>query len=487
MRYPEAMIVLNATLFHVDVFATAPLTGNGLTVFLDTDGWSHSVMQRLTREMKQFESIFLSDISPAGATARIFTVEEELPFAGHPVLGAAAVLHRTRAKKAECRSWTLRLPYGAVAVTTKQLGDQYLCEMDQGTAVCGGDVAAETLKPILARLGLDEADLVSGISAKVVSTGLPYLVVPVRPAALARAAIQGSNLESLLGTMGAKFVLVLDVERPEIRTWDNLGKVEDVATGSAAGPAAAYLFTLGIADRNLPVDLAQGRFAGRPSKLAVVQSKKGHLLVSGEVWPISYGVLDLNPSGARISDSRSITVEPPRKTGRPTPGEYADYARADIAAVPGDDAIDALTQLAEQTPEFFRALAEAAERGVTYAQGKWTIKEILAHLVDDERIFTYRLLCLARGEDRELPGFDQDRYAAHGEFKDRALEDLLAEYSATRVATLTLLRGLPPAAWRRHGRVNGYDCSVRGLAFHIAGHELHHHRIVRERYMPLLG
>jgi trans-2,3-dihydro-3-hydroxyanthranilate isomerase len=84
------MILLNATLFHVDVFATAPLTGNGLTVFLYTGGWSHSVMQRLTREMNQFESIFLSEISAAGANARVFTVEEELPFAGHPVLGAAA-------------------------------------------------------------------------------------------------------------------------------------------------------------------------------------------------------------------------------------------------------------------------------------------------------------------------------------------------------------------------------------------------------------
>ena len=86
-----------------------------------------------------------------------------------------------------------------------------------------------------------------------------------------------------------------------------------------------------------------------------------------------------------------------------------------------------------------------------------------------------------------MPGFDENRYAAHGEFKRRPLEDLLAEYSATRAATLTLLRGLPPAAWRRYGRVNGYDCSVRGLAFHIAGHELHHHRIVRERYTPPLG
>jgi trans-2,3-dihydro-3-hydroxyanthranilate isomerase len=275
-------------------------------VFLHCDGWSHSMMQRLTREMRQFESIFVSDISPAGATARVFTVEEELPFAGHPVLGAAAVLHRTQAKEAECRSWTLRLPHGAVAVTSKQLGDHHLCEMNQSTAVCGGNVAAVRLKPILTRLGLDEADLVSGISAKVVSTGLPYLIVPVRPAALARAAIQGSDLESLLRTIGAKFVLVLDVERPEIRTWDNLGKVEDVATGSAAGPAAAYLFSLGLADRNLPVDLAQGRFAGRPSRLTVVENKDGHLLVSGEVWPMSHGVLDVNPSGARIPDSRAL-------------------------------------------------------------------------------------------------------------------------------------------------------------------------------------
>lgn len=125
--------------------------------------------------------------------------------------------------------WTVRLPHGAVAVTTKQLGDHYLCEMNHGAAVCGGNVAAVALKPILARLGLDKADLVSGISAKVVSTGLPYLIVPVRPAALARAAIQGSDLESLLGTIGAKFVLVLDIERPEIRTWDNLDSDQDAS------------------------------------------------------------------------------------------------------------------------------------------------------------------------------------------------------------------------------------------------------------------
>jgi hypothetical protein len=167
-------------------------------------------------------------------------------------------------------------------------------------------------------------------------------------------------------------------------------------------------------------------------------------------------------------------------------GEYADYASADIAAVPGDDVIDALTELAEQTPAFFRSLAQAAERALTYAPGKWTLKEVLGHLIDDERIFIYRLLCVARGEDRELPGFDENRFAACGEFEWRSLEDLLVEYGAVRSATLALLQGLPSAAWAKYGRVNGYGCSVRGLAFHIAGHEIHHHRIVRERYIPLL-
>ena len=182
-----------------------------------------------------------------------------------------------------------------------------------------------------------------------------------------------------------------------------------------------------------------------------------------------------------------VTPKPRPRTGRPLPGEYAGYARADIAAVPGDDALDALAQLTEHTPAFFRALATAAERGFTYSPGKWSLKCVLGHLVDDERIFAYRLLCVARGEDGELPGFDENRYAANGEFESRSLDDLLAEYAATRSATLALLHGLPPAAWARRGHVNGYGCSVRGLAFHIAGHELHHLRIVRERYVPLLG
>lgn len=153
--------------------------------------------------------------------------------------------------------------------------------------------------------------------------------------------------------------------------------------------------------------------------------------------------------------------------------------------MPGDDAIEALRHLGEQTPAFFRDLAAAADRGLAYAPGKWTLKEVLGHLVDDERIFAYRLLCVARGEVAELPGFDENRYVAHGEFERRSLDELLTDYATVRAATLALLRGLPPEAWAKRGRVNAYACSVRGLAFHIAGHELHHHRIVRERYLPL--
>lgn len=179
--------------------------------------------------------------------------------------------------------------------------------------------------------------------------------------------------------------------------------------------------------------------------------------------------------------SRPADARPP--TGRPLPGEYADYAGADIAAVPGDDAIEALIRLGEQTPAFFRDHSLELERGFRYAPGKWTLKDVLGHLIDDERIFAYRLLCVARGEDAELPGFDEHQYAAHAGAEARPLEELLSEYSVVRTATVTLLQGLPHAAWTRRGRVNDYACSVRGLAFHIAGHELHHLRVVRERYL----
>jgi predicted PhzF superfamily epimerase YddE/YHI9 len=130
----------------------------------------------------------------------------------------------------------------------------------------------------------------------VISTGLPYLILPVTANALSRARIRGSDFEALLGAAGAKFVLVLDTAAREARTWDNLGQVEDVATGSAAGPAAAYLLQHRLADARVPLGISQGRFAGRPSELVVRQDEHGNLWVRGEVWSVAHGTLDFEPS-----------------------------------------------------------------------------------------------------------------------------------------------------------------------------------------------
>ncbi|HYC58981.1 MAG TPA: DinB family protein [Thermoanaerobaculia bacterium] len=125
---------------------------------------------------------------------------------------------------------------------------------------------------------------------------------------------------------------------------------------------------------------------------------------------------------------------------------------------------------------------QKAER-LTYAPGKWTIKQIIGHLVDDERIFIYRALCIARQDSRELAGFDENAYVAATKFDERSMTSLLAEYEAVRAASIAFFESLTPAEWLRHGNVNGYTASVRGLAFHIAGHELHHLRVIRERYL----
>ena len=171
------------------------------------------------------------------------------------------------------------------------------------------------------------------------------------------------------------------------------------------------------------------------------------------------------------------------RTGRPEDGEFAEYARADIDLVPGDDAIDALRDQETLTREVLEPVSEARARGLRYGPGKWTLKEVLGHLADDERIFAYRILCLARGDPAPLPGFDEELYNREAGFEARSLSDLLSEYRVVRQATITLLLGLPAEAWMRRGVVNGYPASVRGLAFHIAGHERRHLRAIREKYL----
>ena len=182
-----------------------------------------------------------------------------------------------------------------------------------------------------------------------------------------------------------------------------------------------------------------------------------------------------------------MTISPPRlPSGRPLPGEFAAYAADDIAHVAGDDALAALTMQAERVLELLSNLNDGVVDGVTYAPGKWTLKDVVAHLADDERIFAYRILCLARRDARPLAGFDEKEYAKAARAEARRWASVVSDYAAVRNATLTLLEGLPPEAWMYRGMVNGYEASVRGLAFHIAAHELRHVRAIETLYWPRL-
>ncbi len=123
-----------------------------------------------------------------------------------------------------------------------------------------------------------------------------------------------------------------------------------------------------------------------------------------------------------------------------------------------------------------------ARGAFAYAAGKWTVKRLWQHVVDGERLFCYRALCIARGETASLPGFDEDLYAANDGSDGRLLADVIAEFAAVRAATVLLFRGFDAAAWQRRGLANGKPASVRSLPWVLAGHELHHLAVLRERY-----
>ncbi|MDF5809482.1 PhzF family phenazine biosynthesis protein [Pseudomonas aeruginosa] len=268
--------------WQLDVFAERPLTGNGLAVFDDASALDDAAMQAWTRELRQFESIFLlPGDDPRAFRARIFTLEEELPFAGHPLLGAAALLHHLRGGDNE-QHWTLHLASKSVAL--RSVRGRAAVSTPRWTRAAPNSAPPRTPGPAAGSaeaFSLSANDL-SGHPPRVVSTGLPYLLLPVTAEALGRAR-QVNDLQEALDKLGAAFVYLLDVDGREGRTWDNLGLVEDVATGSAAGPVAAYLVEYGLAARGEPFVLHQGRFLERPSRLDVQVATDGSVRVGGHV------------------------------------------------------------------------------------------------------------------------------------------------------------------------------------------------------------
>jgi trans-2,3-dihydro-3-hydroxyanthranilate isomerase len=286
---------------HVDVFADAAFTGNSLTVFIGDGSPSAGQLLTITREFRHFESVFLTATQASGRWhARVFDLFGELDFAGHPVLGAAAVLHE-RLGGSAARSWTIQLPGRSVQVETAALGaTRYRATMDQGRPGFGRAVTGADLAPVLEGIGLRPADLVAGLDPAVVSTGLRYLVIPVAPAALARAAITVADFAERLDAVGAQFAYLLDPEQPEGRHWNNDGRTEDIATGSAAGVVGAYLARSGWVPANATFVLHQGRFAGRPSRLRVTPEggpgTVSRVLISGDVALVAKGTLMAEPA-----------------------------------------------------------------------------------------------------------------------------------------------------------------------------------------------
>ncbi|MEU8465758.1 PhzF family phenazine biosynthesis protein [Streptomyces sp. NPDC029003] len=308
---------------HVDVFTDRPYSGNSLAVFPEAGTLTRAQMLAITRELRHFESVFLTRDAPdtpespdardardpAGSRsrrARVFDLAGELDFAGHPLVGAAAVLHAEAPRgtgpqeeeEADGCTWTLRAPARTVRVTTRRRGPRhYASTLDQGPAEFPGRPAgaqAPTGAEIASWFSLRAGDLDPDLPPETVSTGLRYLVVPVRGDALARARV-ATPLDAPLARAGAGYAYLLDAGAMEGRHWTNDGALEDTATGSGAGCAAAYLRRHGRIADGEPYVLRQGRFTGRGAEMTVSAYGRGRAVhrvrVGGGVVIVGEGSL----------------------------------------------------------------------------------------------------------------------------------------------------------------------------------------------------
>ena len=173
---------------------------------------------------------------------------------------------------------------------------------------------------------------------------------------------------------------------------------------------------------------------------------------------------------------------PAHSATRPVPGEFTPYFGTYIDKVPDGDVIGVLESGIGTTRKLLGSVSEA-RAGYRYAEGKWSLKEVLGHMSDTERIFAYRLLTFARGDAGPLPGFDENSYTPAQESDRVPFAWLLDEFVAVRAATLALLKVIPPPAWERRGVASGNPLSARAAAWIIAGHEIHHRGVLEERYL----
>ena len=175
------------------------------------------------------------------------------------------------------------------------------------------------------------------------------------------------------------------------------------------------------------------------------------------------------------------TLTPSPLLAPPSADEHLPYYTRYVALVPPGDVLDTLERQLEETVALVSSFGEQ-RGGHRYAPGKWSVREVVGHIVDTERVFAFRAMAAARNESNALPGFDENAYVANADFDTRSLNSLLGELTAVRRATLSFFRNVGDEAALRRVTANGAPVTVRALAWIIAGHERHHVAILRERY-----
>ncbi|MCJ8155280.1 DinB family protein [Chryseobacterium sp. SSA4.19] len=163
--------------------------------------------------------------------------------------------------------------------------------------------------------------------------------------------------------------------------------------------------------------------------------------------------------------------------------EFQKYVQRYLDLIPSGNWLKELVKTGEETVELYSGFTDE-QSFFAYAEGKWTLKELLLHLSDTERIFQYRILAFARGDQNELPGFDEEMYAANSFANKRNLDSLLEEYQLIRKSSQILLETLQPSVLNTIGTANGNQISVETIGKLIVGHNIHHLNIIKERYLP---
>lgn len=167
---------------------------------------------------------------------------------------------------------------------------------------------------------------------------------------------------------------------------------------------------------------------------------------------------------------------------RPQADEHAEYYAKYVAKVPEGDLVALLKEQADDTANLLTGVSPE-QADYAYAPGKWSIKQVVGHIIDAERVFAYRAMRFARNDETELPGFDENSYVDNANFAQRSLADLLEEFRHVRASTIHFVKNLDPQALTRRGKASNNPVSVRALLYIIAGHERHHTALLREKYL----